>query len=391
MNLQLNKSILQDSDYTVLWDLPKLPLTEKMGDFIGYDSFSYDQKLVIRNDTGHVQLLNHLSPQELYTASNYNFRTSETNSSMRHLETFCSFVGSSIGSNKKFRSLVDIGGNDLAAVKCLRAMSKNAAVIDPICSQDDGKIIDSIKVIGRFIEDVDLTIELDSPDLVFCRHTIEHISNPWMFIEQLFSQCDKDCTYIFEMPNFSSLIEAGRFDAIFHQHVHYFDLYTFKSLLADVGGQFLGHYIDHQGSCGGSLFVCFKKSPTKVLRSVVNIEDRVNFIKSAIKSYKKNMGLQREILNNLEGKIYGYGGGLMLATLNYHLKFDLSQLECILDDDPLKDEQSYMNLPIKIKHFDTIRPDINANYLITSLENVRPIYKKIINLQPRRVVIPCVL
>ena len=197
MNLQLNKSILQDSDYTVLWDLPKLPLTEKMGDFIGYDSFSYDQKLVIRNDTGHVQLLNHLSPQELYTASNYNFRTSETNSSMRHLETFCSFVGSSIGSNKKFRSLVDIGGNDLAAFKCLRAMSKNAAVIDPICSQDDGKIIDSIKVIGRFIEDVDLTIELDSPDLVFCRHTIEHISNPWMFIEQLFSQCDKDCTYIF--------------------------------------------------------------------------------------------------------------------------------------------------------------------------------------------------
>ncbi|MDB2423456.1 class I SAM-dependent methyltransferase [Paracoccaceae bacterium] len=386
-----NLAILDVHEYTILWDLPQLPLTEKMGEFEGQHAHSYDQKLIISNKTGHVQLLHQLPPKELYTVDNYNFRTSETNSSMRHLDTFCSFVNSSVGTDKKFRSLVDIGGNDLTAIKRLRSMSESAAVVDPICSPDDNKTIDNVKIIGRFIEEVDLKSELGRPDLVFCRHTIEHISNPWTFIQQLFDECDESCVYLFEMPSFSSLIEAGRFDAIFHQHYHYFDLYSFKSLLADVGGEFLGHHFDHQGSCGGSLFVCFQKAKGSVKREIVNIEQRTNYIKSRITLYENYMNLQKEILENLEGKIFGYGGGLMLATLAYHLKFDLSRLECILDDEPSKDLQTYSNVPVTIRDFNKVQPNLDSNYLITSLENVRPIYRRITELQPRRVVIPCIL
>ena len=262
-------------------------------------------------------------------------------------------------------------------------------MIDPICEEDDGKSIGNINVIGKMVEDVDLTSM--KPDLILCRHTLEHIENPLTFFEQLVDQCDDKCTFIFEVPCFDSLMESMRFDAVFHQHLHYFTLENLKWLLSKVGAEMLGHRHNFQGSCGGALLFAFKKA-NKISKTIEkpNAEKKIKLLKSKIKLYEEQMLVFQEQIKYLPKPIYGYGAGLMLSTLGHHLKTDFKMLECILDDDPDKDGMTYKNVPVEVKYTKSMDVPKNSSFLITSLENIRPIYRRILELHPRRVLLPSI-
>jgi hypothetical protein len=79
---------------------------------------------------------------------------------------------------------------------------------------------------------------------------------------------------------------------------------------------------------------------------------------------------------------------MVLASYAYHLKTDLSFLETVLDDDPAKDGTGYRNLPVTISNSSKVQIPPNSTFLITSLENIRPIYKTIMELNPRLVISP---
>ena len=217
-------------------------------------------------------------------------------------------------------------------------MGTNFTVIDPICSNIDGQIIDGINVIGKFIEKVNLSNDLAIPDLVICRHTLEHISNPKKLFEQWFQQCKDNALYIVEIPCFENLVESLRFDAIFHQHFQLFDLLSLKNLIFECGGEYINHRHYHQGSCGGSLIIAFKKAEQKQIKpNEIDLEKRIAYFEKRISLFKNQMEITAQLLKDIPTPIYGYGAGLMLATLGYHLNTDFSNLECVLDDDPSKD------------------------------------------------------
>jgi hypothetical protein len=102
------------------------------------------------------------------------------------------------------------------------------------------------------------------------------------------------------------------------------------------------------------------------------------------------MQIMGELLDALPKPVYGYGASLMLATLGYHLGTDFSAVNCILDDDPLRDGATYENIPVTVKHSTKVAPLPNSSYIITSLENIRPIYRRILELSPRRILIPLI-
>ena len=54
--------------------------------------------------------------------------------------------------------------------------------------------------------------------------------------------------------------------------------------------------------------------------------------------HRFRVAITADLLTALPRPIYGYGAGLMLATLAYHLRTDLSALDCILDDQLWKPE-----------------------------------------------------
>lgn len=370
----------------LLWDLPQLPLTEKYGSYNPQKILHSDQRLLICKNCGHVQLGIQLSPHHLYTSSEYSFRTSQSNSARSGTDFFLNFF-SQQSNHQTFRSLLDIGGNDLFLAKQIAV--ENRCVIDPVCAPDDGKIIDGVKILGRFIEAIDFQKEGLKPDLIFCRHVLEHIANPRQMLTSLLEKGAPNALYIFEIPCFENLMEANRFDAIFHQHYHYFDLTSFQRLIAEAGGAYLAHQYNRQGSCGGALLIAFRKGKSS-LQHPLSITEKQQAIQKAIQNYSTQMDLLAIQLKKFNKDIYGYGASLMLATLGYHLKTDFSELICILDDDEQKDQISYQNIPITVRFTKKCSVPKNSNFLVTSLENTRSIFKKVLEFSPRRVLIPLV-
>lgn len=376
-------------DFHSLWKLPGLPLTERFGSYDPNHALVFDQELQISLPTGHVQLRNQVDPKILYSSSEYTFSTGGSAKSRNDVNFFHAFL-QQFTAEQSFKSVVDVGGNDLFVIRGLAGMAKHCAVVDPICASIDGKTIDGIKVFGRFVEDVDFASDMPPPNLVICRHTLEHITNPRQVIDQLFRQCAEDCLYVVEIPCFENLVESLRFDAVFHQHVHYFDLTSFKRLIWECGGEYLGHTFNHQGSCGGALLVAFRRAKTNQDKPEIDLALRIDGFERRIALYKTQMVMMKEELDALPGPVYGYGASLMLATLGYHLQTDFSQLACVLDDDPARDGTTYENIPVTVRHTAKVAPAPNSSYLITSLENIRPIYRRILDLSPRRILAPSV-
>jgi cyclopropane-fatty-acyl-phospholipid synthase len=365
-----------------------LPLTERFGPFRpDNDDLAFDQELVISLPTGHVQLRRQLDPRVLYTSTDYSFRTSVSKTARQGTAFFIDFLKCA-AAGRDFSSLVDVGGNDFFLAREVAGYTGHRAVIDPICAAQDGQTVDGIQVIGRFIEQVDLSRDLPLPDLVVCRHTLEHIAEPRDVISQWFRQCDADCLYLAEIPCFENLVEAQRFDAVFHQHFHYYDLASFKHLIWECGGEYLSHAFNHQGSCGGALLVAFRRAKTVQPKPHLDLLARIAWLEKCIARYREQMAVMGEILGALPKPVYGYGASLMLSTLGYHLKTDFSALECVLDDDATRDDTTYENVPVTVRHTAKIAPAPNSSYLITSLENVRPIYRRILELTPRRILVP---
>ena len=376
-------------DFHTLWKLPKLPLTERFGPYSPNHGLDYDQELVISVPTGHVQLKYQVDPGILYTAGEYSFRTGASDKSRADVAFFLEFF-KRFAKGRTFNSIVDVGGNDLFLARSLTSYGRNSAVIDPICKSIDGQVVDGIQVLGRFIEQVDLSRDIVKPDLIVCRHTLEHVSRPRNVIDQWFRQSSDDCLCLAEIPCFENLVEAQRFDAVFHQHFHYYDLSSFKRLIWECGGEYLGHAFNHQGSCGGALLVAFRKAKVKQPQPELDLEARITRIERRIARHRDQMAVMNELLTELPGPVYGYGAGLMLATLAYHLRTDFSRLECILDDDAAKDSATYENVPVTVRHTTKVAPPANSSYVITSLENVRPIFRRITELRPRRILVPLI-
>jgi len=380
--------ISEAKEFHTLWKLPNFPLTELVGKF-DPNVENYDQELVISVPTGHVQLKNQLDISTLYTVNEYSYRTGAIRSDQA-VVFFKKFV-EKVSKGKIFNSIVDIGGNDLALLRQMMNSGKSHTVIDPICASLDGETIDDIKVIGKFIEEVNLSDDLVQPDLVICRHTMEHIARPSQVIRQWFDQCTSDAIYIIEIPCFENLVESLRFDAVFHQHFQLFDLYSLKNLIWECGGEYIDHAHYHQGSCGGSLMIAFQKAKTEQPRPLqIDLEKRILFFEKRIAEYKIQMQTMGELLKELPGPVYGYGAGLMLATFAYHLNTDFKEIVCVLDDDAEKDGMTYRNVPVTIRSTEKVKPPKNSSYIITSMENLRPIYKRILDLNPRRILTPLI-
>jgi hypothetical protein len=375
-----------------IWSLPNLPLTEMIGPY-DKEFSGFDQELLISTSSGHVQLRNQISPGILYTEKKYSFRTGSSQKSNRDILFFNKFLETLPWKNT-FESIVDIGGNDLTLAKTMVQRSKRVAVIDPVCKSIDGEMIDGIRVIGKFIEDVNMLELGNKPDLIIFRHTLEHIASPVQFINQCIEQSADDCLFICEIPCFDCLMEANRFDAILHQHYHYFRIDTLNQLISSCGCEIVDYSYNHQGSCGGALIIAFKKNQgpiklqDKATSNQIEIDRFIDQVKARLKLYQIQMEVMGDLLKVIPKPIFGYGAGLMLATLGYHLKTDFSNLECVLDDDPAKDGSTYVNVPVMVCSSEKAKVPDKSNFIVTSLENIRPIYRRILDFNPRRILMP---
>jgi len=393
-NINKRCIINETKDLVSLIKLPNYPLTEQFGKFD--NNFpSFDQELVISKSSGHVQLKYIPNQSFLYSPKNYKYRTKISYSTNSALKSFVSFLKRN--HKLKIKSILDVGGNDNYIINKISDKNTEKYVIDPVAKiKNDGVI-----VINKFLEDVNLSKDIKQPDIVICRHTLEHIPNPKKFLKKLLFECRSDCNFIFEVPSLERMIETQRFDTIMHHHVSYFSVRSLRLLIAKCGGKLISYEIYNAGSCGGSILFSFKKinNPKKKISKLSFAKFKIEYkiIKKKITIFNNNMKILRQLIEHEERaqragksrmKLIGYGAGLMLSTFLYFLKISPMKIKYILDDDIKKHNTGYKNIKVTIKHPEKVKFLPGQNYLITSLENKKKLISKILLLEPNHIYFP---
>lgn len=382
-------SVCSGKQLDIVIDLPNLPLTAKYSDVLNTNRVpGIDQQLLMCGNCGHTQLARQVSPELLYSDS-YVFRTSASDTARKGTGFYMAMLDE-LTNGRKIDCVLDVGCNDLYLLDQLRDRAKVRIGIDPIWSSKEEQVLDdSITVIGSNVEDVNLNSVLDSPPgLIICRHTLEHIYQPRNVLEQLFSVASADTLFLFEVPGFDALVRRFRFDQVFHQHLQYFSLISFRRLIEEVGGEYIAYRESYHD--WGALLVAFTKKARHNSISNNNAVSpySIDTICQKYNVFQQGLSVVRDVLKSFEGTtVYGYGAAQMLPILAYHLHDDLSLLEAVIDDDPAKAGLYYWNLPLSISSSDVKNMD-ESSVFITAVDCVASIMKKLLVTRPKNVIYP---
>jgi hypothetical protein len=373
--------------------LPQLPLTGIYSNKGQNSDFkNFDQELLICTSCGHGQLKYVIDPNYMY-GHDYGFRTSASQTARNGCRFFAQYL-EKIFPEQTFERVVEFGCNDLYLPQLIKHKCDKILGIDPIWKGRESELDDSkVSVIGEKIEDIDFYQEMQGlPDLVISQHTMEHIEHPKELLEKIFEITDEKTTFLFEFPCFDPLLEQLRFDQVFHQHLQYYSVQSFLTLLEQVGGEVIDFTFNY--TYWGALLIAFRKtqkskSPTHLFQKEDYPSKHPDSIKDRYEVYRSQMDSTKFLLDSLnKEKTYGYGAALMLPILGYHLNTDFTDFQAILDDDPVKNGLGYVNLPVKIQN-PTENLDIAAlSICLTAMDNRRPILKNLVEKKPKHIINP---
>jgi len=393
VNLLSECCLICGCELNLALSLPDLPLTG-IYNRQGFDgsTINYDQELLVCSCCGHGQLKYSINPELLY-GNTYGFRTSESSTASKGSDFFALYL-ESLFPNEHFARVMEFGCNDAYLLERLSAKGERLLGIDPIWRGRESEYNHkNVNIAGAMLQDVDFEKLLGGePDLVISQHTMEHIEDPKSLIEHLFQRTNENTIFLFEFPCFDPLLENFRFDQVFHQHLQYYSLRSFLTLLQQVGGELIDYTFNH--TYWGALLIAFKKtskiSTLSKNHACIEIYQETSHydIQQRYSLFQSQMKTTKSILDSIQSdSLYGYGAALMLPILGYHLGTDFSNFQCILDDDPKKDGLGYPNLKVKIRNpvdvdFSTI------NICLTAMDNRRPILRNLVSKQPRRIINP---
>ena len=285
-----------------------------------------------------------------------------------------------------FSQILEIGCNDVYLLKKLSSKAKNLTGIDPVWKGKDFIADDKISVKGKFISELDGTDFNVKPDLIVSAHTFEHVDGIYEEFVKLVDIAADDCLFFIEVPSLESTINQRRFDQIFHQHLQYFSYSSMRFLIERIGCEFIGNKYNYSYWGGTSIYWFRKNSKInkeKVLTNSCNII-QAKAIADNFNIYKNQL---HESLNQILGfgeQVIGLGAAQMLPLVAYHMESNLEWISKIYDDNEDRVGRYLPYVSPKIEKFssDNITDSI---ILITALDSSRPLLKKILNYQPRRI------
>lgn len=369
-----------------IFKMPNFPLTGIYLNSKKENIKNYNNEFLICNHCNHGQLKKQINPNLLYDKT-YTHRTSESKSASSSNDEFWQNINEI--TKKKFTNILEIGCNDLHLTKKLTKISKEKVFgIDPIWKNKRFNHR-KIKISGGFIDNKNDFINLKNLinkskiDLVVSSHTFEHVGNFFKSMKKIINIVDENCMFVIETPSLDSIIRLDRFDQIFHQHLHYPSENSFLYLINQLGCKYIGHKYNYR-VWGGNITFWFKKD--KKIKKKFKLKNKINLkeVKKKFYNFKKNLPKKIGFLKNQNKQISGFGAAQMLPILAYYGKTNFEFMEYLFDDDPRR-QQKYLPLVSKKITKTKIKYLKNHFILITGLDSSRSIIKKLIEINPKRI------
>ena len=161
-----------------------------------------------------------------------------TNQSPKYLDLIIDFI-------KKYKSdknslILEIGSNDGNFLDKLKQEEyKNIVGIEPSTFLSNLASSKGHKIINNYFtnEVVDKINQWNTKiDVIICRHTLEHVDNPYEFIKNIKESMSLDNTLLFiEVPDSNIIYEKNNFYEFWDEHISYFGAINLEFLLNQHG------------------------------------------------------------------------------------------------------------------------------------------------------------
>ena len=187
----------------------------------------------------------------------------------------------------KNKTIIDIGCGDGKFLKILIEKNLNNSCIgyEPGIEAENARKNGLDVYQDYFIPERDL--KYLKPDLIICRHVIEHLHNPKEFVSDIAYWCnmyDNFPLFMAEVPRIDKAIKSFRINDFSYEHVSNFTEFSFKNMFEVSGFEVL----DIQALYEGEVSAAFVR-PKKI--------EKFNSIKNASDIYRKNIGKQKELVH----------------------------------------------------------------------------------------------
>lgn len=327
----------------------------------------------------HSQLSVVVNPEVMF--KNYLYVSGTTDSFKKHTKDLAVDAVSRI-KNKKPRVL-DIACNDGTQLEFFRDLGCEVYGVDPAENLRKLTREKNIPVVVDYWSQEIAKRYKSKIDIITATNVFAHVDNIEMFLKACVTALSDKGIIIIEFPYAEKMITHNEFDTVYHEHLSYFLVSSFNTLIESVGLVIVD--ILQTQIHGGSIRFFIKKSGKashKVTDLILKEKKKGLFREETYISFSKKVNKNKDDLQNLvkklklkEERVIGYGAS---AKGNTMLNFFKIRLDYIVDDNELKwgYKTPGMNIPIKSPD-EIINENNNINIVILSWNFFNEISRKI--------------
>ena len=268
------------------------------------------------SDAGHVQLVNVIDPDLIYTE--YHNPGTVGKIWEEHHKGLAEFI-----QRGKFYNVLEIGGASGSLANNFMDIDKpfKWTIIEPSSAASQDYRID---LINGYFEEYEFDKKFDT---IVHSHCFEHVYDPIKFLNKIHNLLDYgDCHYI-SIPNMKYWLENGSANALSFEHTFYVDATVLKHLLRKTGFRVVEEITGPH-----SVFIKATKEMNKTIESI-----DFSYVKRIFNNYIEHMKQDVQQINSQIGdsKYYLFGAHIFAQGL-LNMGLTESNIVCIIDNDHKK-------------------------------------------------------
>lgn len=326
-NIRTTSVVTNNSNIEDLFTIHNFPI------FIGNTTQDPDKDIFtdmifsICKDSGVIQLKKTIDPNLIY--SGYHSEAIGLVWENHHIEL--SNIIENIVEENTINSVLEIGGSNaklpLMVLKTKNTI-KNCTIVEP----NIPPILpthDKISFISDFFNPELIT---DKPDLIVHSHTLEHMYDPNLFLQQISDVLEEGGKHVFSVPNLFKYLQNKFVNTLNFEHTIFLTEEVIDYLLIKNKLEIIDkvYYLDH------SIIYITKKNSSLVNNVLPNkYEEYKNMFLEYIKYYKNLINDLNNKMDTFNEDIYLFGGHVFSQFL-ITLGLQTSNIKCILDNSHLK-------------------------------------------------------
>lgn len=292
--------------------------------------------------------LSHVVPPDLMF-SNYLYVSSTTQTFRKHFSDYAKDLKKRLLQRDNALA-VDIGSNDGLLLECYKAEGLRAVGVEPAKNLSKTANENGRTTINRYFDSAcveEIRRRFGRASVISANNVFAHIHDVQSVCQNVRNLMDDQGIFVLEFPYLMTMVEEMLFDMIYHEHLSYISVHAASYLFRQFDLQIFD--IDYVPSHGGSLRVYVQKENggypiSERVGNYLEKEKKGGYLKfETYQMFAKRVSdIKKEIVafvNDIKsnGKnISGYGAPAKGNTLICYCQLNPSQIDYIVDDNPLK-------------------------------------------------------